>query len=270
VGLRLLKGRLFDEGDREGSRRVVLISRAMAERHFGDRDPVGHRLAWRDEQLAKYGGISLDWRTIVGVVSDANDYGMTAAPPHVVYHPLAQMPGAEALLVRTPKAAAVARSLVSVVRHLEPEQPIVRVATLRELYDERIGPQRLNATLVGAFALLALVISAVGVGGVLAFGVRQRFHELGIRAALGGDRRRLLTMVLGEGGKLAAIGVLVGEGAALAGAQLVGGLLYGVTATDAPTFAGVALVMLGAAVAAAFTPAWRAASVDPAYALRVE
>ena len=117
---------------------------------------------------------------------------------------------------------------------------------------------------------LATHRSAVGVGGVLAFGVSQRVQELGIRAALGADRRRLVTMVIAEGGSLTAIGLLVGGGAAVAGAQLVGGLLFGVAATDALTFAGVAFVMMGVAVTASLAPAWRASNIDPARALRAD
>ena len=268
VGLRLLGGRSFDEADRADAPMVAVVNRALAERYFPGRDPIGRRLGWRDENLAKYGGVSQDWREIVGVVSDSHDYGMTVKPPHVVYQPLAQIPFGAALLVRTPKPAAAAASLVSIVRELEPDQAIERVATLAEVHEEGIGSQRLSATLVGSFALLALVISAVGVGGVLAFGVGQRIQELGVRAALGADRRRLLTMVLAEGGALTGIGLVVGAVAAFAGSRLVGGLLFGVAATDAVTFAGVALVMLGVAVAASLAPAWRAAKVDPALALR--
>src|SRR5262249_46206289 len=154
VGLSLLSGRLFDEADRRDSPRVVIVNRALAKRHFGDRDPVGHRLAWRDPQ-AKYSPLSGDWRTIVGVVSDSKDYGVTAATPHVVYQPLAQVwvGFAGTLFVRTPNPTAVANQLTRIVRDLDPEQPIERVATLAEVYDERIGPQRLNATLLGGFGL---------------------------------------------------------------------------------------------------------------------
>ncbi len=270
VGLSLLDGRLFDEADREGSQLVVVINRAMAERYFGGRDAVGHRLAWRGFGVQAM-GLDGGWRRIVGVVSDSNDYGMTAAPPLVAYQPLAQETWAGGtLLVRTPKPASAAAPLVSIVRDLEPEQPIVRVATLAEVYEEEIGPQRLNATLVASFALLALVISAVGVGGVLAFGVSQRVKELGIRAALGADRRRLVMMIIAEGGSLTAIGLLVGGGVALGGARLVRELLFGVAATDGLTLAGVALVMMGVAVTASVVPAWRASNIDPARALRAD
>jgi predicted permease len=270
VGLRLLGGRLFDAADHEESRKVVVVNRALAERHFGTRDPIGRRLGWRDEGLSRYVGVSADWREIVGVVSDSNDYGMTAAPPQVVFQPLAQVPLATALLVRTATPKSIAPSLVSLLREFEPEQPIVRVATLAEVHEEEIGPQRLNAVLVGNFALLALVISAVGVWGVLAFGVSQRAREIGIRAVLGADRQRLLAMVLTEGSALTAIGLLIGGGLSLAASRLVGELLFGVAATDALTFALVALVMMGVAVMASLAPAWRASNVDPAGALRAE
>jgi len=268
IGLSRLSGRVFDDADRSGSARVVVVNRALAERYFGDRDPVGQRLGWRSEGLTKYGGVSPGWRTIVGVVSDSSDYGMTEETPRVVFMPLAQMPLGGALLVRTPRPAATASSLVSMLRKLAPEQAIERVATLEEIHEEEIGPQRLNAVLVGSFALLALVISAVGVGGVLAFGVSQRIQELGVRAALGADRRRLLAMILAEGGTLTGIGLVIGGMTAFGAARLAGGLLFGVAATDAVTFAGVALVMMGVAVTASLAPAWRASQVDPVRALR--
>jgi predicted permease len=270
VGLRLLRGRIFDEGDEKDAPRVVVISRAMEKHHFGEREAVGRRLAWRDEGLTRYGGVSADWRRIVGVVSDANDYGMTTAPPHVVYQPLAQVPWADALLVRTPTPAVTTASLVSMLREVEPERPIVRVATLAQVYADDIRPQRLNAALVGSFALLALVISSVGVGGVLAFGVSQRAKEMGIRVALGAGRGRLLAMVIAEGGTLSAVGLLAGGAVAFGAARLVRGLLFGVTATDVVTFAGVCLVMMGVAVGASLAPAWRASRVDPAATLRAD
>jgi predicted permease len=267
VGLTLVSGRLFNEADRKASPPVVIVNQALARRWFGDRDAVGHRLAWREPYMMKYyreGGV---WRTIVGVVSDSKDNGVTAATPNVVYQPAAS---AGALLVRAENPAAIASQLVRMVRELEPEQPIERVATLAEVYEEKIGPERLNATLLTAFGLLALVISAIGVGGVLAFSVSQRVHELGIRAALGADRRRLLRMVISEGGSLTAAGLLIGGAVALGCSQLLSGLLFGVAAADAPTFAGVALVMMAVAVTASLVPAWRASNVDPARALRAD
>jgi predicted permease len=269
VGLRLLRGRLFDDSDRSDSHKVAVVNQAMAEHHFSGRDPVGMRLAWRDDAI-RFIGVSDEWRTVVGVVSDSNDYGLAASVPHVIYQPLAQEPAATTLLVRTPQPAAAAPALISAVRALEPDQPIERVATLAEVHEEEIGPQRLNAVLVGGFAALALVIAAIGVGGVLAFGVTERVRELGLRAALGADRRRLLTMVLGEGTALTAVGLLAGWGGALVTARLLTGLLFGVGTTDAFTFAGVAVVMMGVAVAASLAPAWHAANVDPAQALRAD
>jgi predicted permease len=267
LGLSLLNGRLFNDADRKASPPVVIVNQALARRWFGDRDPVGHRLAWRDPQLAKFAGVSGEWRTIVGVVSDSKDYGVTAATPHVVYQAATTE---SALLVRAAIPASLVNDLIRIVRQVEPDQPIERVATLAERREERTGPERLNATLLAGFGLLALVISAVGVAGVLAFGVSQRIHELGIRAALGADPWRLMRMVVVEGGSLTAVGLVIGGTAALAGSQLLSGLLFGVAATDALTFAGVAVVMMAVAVSASLAPAWRASSVDPARALRAD
>jgi putative ABC transport system permease protein len=267
VGLSLLSGRLFDDSDRKASPPVVIVNRALARRLFGNRDAVGHRLAWRDPQLAKFAGVSGEWRTIVGVVSDSKDYGVTAATPQVVYQAATTE---TALLVRTATPASLVNDLIRIVRQVEPDQPIERVATLAERREERTGPERLNATLLAGFGLLALVISAVGVAGVLAFGVSQRFHELGIRAALGADPGRLMRMVVVEGGTLTLLGLVIGGAGAAAGSQLLSGLLFGVAATDALTFTGVAVVMMAVAVTASLAPAWRASSVDPARALRAD
>jgi predicted permease len=269
VGLTLLRGRLFDERDDAESRRVVVVNQSFAEGCFGSRNPIGRRVAWRGSAV-EFGGVDDAWREIVGVVSDSNDYGVTAAPPRVVFQPLAQETWAGTLLVRTDKPGADVVSLVSIIRELAPEQPIVRVATLAEVYEEEIGPQRLNAALVSSFALLALVISAVGVGGVLAFGVTQRTRELGVRAALGADRRHLLLMVVAEGGLLTSLGLALGAVGGVVSARFLGGLLFGVVAADLPTLAGVAVVMMAVALAASLWPARQASRVDPIQALRAE
>jgi putative ABC transport system permease protein len=144
------------------------------------------------------------------------------------------------------------------------------VQTLEELRNETIAPQRLNATLIGLFAALALAIATVGVAGVLAFSVSQRTNELGIRVALGAQRGEILRMILGEGAAMALVGLAIGGAAAVPLSQLLTGLLFGVEPADPPTIAASALLLVAVAVVAAWVPARRATAVDPITALRGE
>jgi predicted permease len=269
LGLTLLQGRLFRATDDARAPAVVVINRSLAEHLFGDADPVGHRIGWRGDIL-RFIGVSPDWRTIVGVVSDSADYGVGRPAPHVVYHPWEQEPSANVLFLRTPTPEATARAGVAGIRERTPEQPVENVQTLEQVHSEAIAPQRLNATLVGSFALLALAIAAVGIGGVLAFGVSERRRELGVRAALGADRRRLVGLVLGEGALLAVIGLVAGAALSLATSRLLSGLLFGIPANDPLTLGGVAVSLLLVALLASWAPAQRASRVDPARALRAD
>jgi predicted permease len=269
VGIRLTKGRWLEATDRPDTAKVLLINESMAKHFFPDQDPVGRRIAWSGDIL-RFIGVSDEWRTIVGVVSDSKDYGVDRQVPHVIYHPFAQEPAANTLFIRTSQPASVVRSAVGIIRELDPDQPVVNVATLARVRHEAIAPQRLNATLVGVFALLALAIAAVGVAGVLAFHVSQRTRELGIRAALGANRLRLMRTIVMEGATLALAGLAVGAVAAAWMSSLISGLLFEVAPTDLTTFAAVAVVLTAVAISASSVPGWMASKVDPAEALRVE
>jgi putative ABC transport system permease protein len=157
-----------------------------------------------------------------------------------------------------------------VVRAHDPNQPIANVATLEDLGSASVAPRRLNTMLLGAFALLALVIAAVGIGGVLAFSVGSRTREFGLRSALGAARRQIWSGVLAEGATLAAIGVVLGSVTAVVLTRFMAGLLVGVRTVDPVTFVAVGLLLGGVAIIAAWLPAWRAAAVSPMEALRSE
>ena len=158
--------------------------------------------------------------------------------------------------------------MIETIRQLDPNRPIEHVQTLEEIRDETIAPQRLNATLIGLFATLALAIATVGVGGVLAFSVSQRTNELGIRMALGAERGMILRMILGEGAVMALVGLVVGGVAAIPLSKLLEGLLFGVEPADPPTIALSAVLLVGVALVASWIPARRATAVDPITALR--
>ncbi|HEX6049501.1 MAG TPA: ABC transporter permease, partial [Gemmatimonadaceae bacterium] len=230
AGIPLLAGREFSTTDHQTSAKVVILNKTLADKLFGDRDPVGQRVAWTGEVL-KFIGISGEWRTVVGVVGDTRDAGLDVEPHGVVFQPLAQ----EALfgggLVirsdRDPKALAPAATRL--VRNIVPQDPIENVMTVSEIRDASVAPRRLNAVLVSSFGGLALIIAAVGIAGVLAFSVSARTNEIGIRMSLGADSSRVQRMILGEGGVLLGVGLALGVVGALLATRLMQGFLFGVT-----------------------------------------
>jgi len=263
VGLRLVRGRLLVDADTTRAAPVLLINDAAARRFFADRDPLG-------AQIRLWGAN----RTIVGVVANEKFYGLTEAAPLAVYLPLSQAPsvnGAGVLLARTagdPMAlAGVARDLF---RELDPSLAVFGLEPLDAAVSRSVAQRRFTMLLLSLFAIVALVLAAVGVHGVLSYGVVQRQREIGIRMALGADPAGVLRLVVGEGLALVLLGLLVGLAGALALTRLLASLLFGVSPTDPATFAGVAAVLTLVALAATAAPAWRAARIDPARALRAE
>jgi predicted permease len=271
AGIPLLRGRAFATTDRRETARVVVLNKTLADRLFPDQDPIGRRIAWTGEVL-KFVPISGDWRTVVGVVGDTRDDGMDTAPAPTVFQPMAQEEVfAGALVIRTKSdPAALSATVQKAIRELYPQQLIENIATLEQVRDVTVAPRRLNAMLITSFGLLALVIAIVGIAGVLAFSVSSRTSEIGIRMSLGADSSRVKGMVLREGGRLVAIGLVVGVTGALLASRLMQGLLFGVPPHDPVTLGAVAVVMMAVGVAACWLPAARAARVDPAVALRAE
>lgn len=272
AGMRVLRGRGFAETDVSDGAQVAILNESLAERLFGDEDPVGRRVAWTGDVL-QFIGMAGGWRTVVGIVNDTRDRGPSQPAPPVMYQPLAQnemgfFPGA--FVIRAEGAASLAPQAERVVREMAPDQPVERVATLEQIREETIASQRLNAYLVGAFGTLAAVIAAVGLAGVLAFFTAQRTTEIGIRMSLGATRRQVMGTVLADGGVLLGLGIGVGLAGSVLVARLLEGLLFGVTPADPLTFAAVAAVMLAVGIAACAEPARRAAGVDPMVAMRKE
>jgi len=270
LGMTLVQGRTFQSTDTPDAAKVVVVNQALANHYFPDREVVGQRIGWRGDTLHLM-GVTEEYRTIVGVVSDAKDYGVAEDVPYVAFNPVTEVvPLASSLFVRTGKPDMVVRPILDLIRELDPLQPVVDVGTLAQIRSESISPQRLNATLMGAFAFLALTVAAVGVAGVLAFGVSQRTHEFGVRAALGAERSVLMQVVLKEGALLALFGVAIGLAASFFFAGLISGLLHGVAPTDVGTLGLVALLLTLVALLASAVPAWRASEIDPVQALREE
>ena len=264
VGTPLVTGRAFQVTDLQTSPPVVILSQTMARYYFRDQPPVGRRLSW------KLG--NGNWSPpaeIVGVAADTHADGLTEKPALTMYRPDTQTSAVSTLLVRTAGSTEqLAPRVVETIRQLDPNRPVDHVQTLEEIRDETIAPQRLNATLIGLFAVLALAIAMVGVAGVLAFSVSQRTNELGIRMALGAEPGSILRMILGEGVTMAGIGLVIGGIAAVPLSRMLTGLLFGVQPIDPPTIGLAALLLVTIALIAAWVPARRAMTVDPMTALR--
>jgi putative ABC transport system permease protein len=270
AGIPIVKGRGFAATDRRGSPRVVVINKTLAKRLFGDKDPIGQRIAWTGDEM-RFLPISTDWRTVVGVVGDTRDFGLDAVASPAMFMPFAQEVYTGAMIVRTgTEPAALASSIVQAIRALAPRATVERVQTLEQVREDHVAPRKVNALLVTSFGGLALVIAGVGIAGVLAFSVSLRTGEIGIRMSLGADPFRVQRMVLGEGWVLLAVGLLLGVVGALLAGRLFSTLLYGVTPSDPMTVSLVALVMATVGTVACWVPAGRAARVDPATALRAE
>jgi putative ABC transport system permease protein len=271
IGTPLKGGRTFQPTDTRTSPPVVILSEAMAKYYFKTGDAIGRRISWK---LTNGITGAVSWTPpaeIVGIAADSRADGVDQAPMHTMFQPDTQSFSPSTLLVRTSGVPdGLAPRVIETIRQLDPNRPIDHVQTLEEIRDETIAPQRLNATLIGLFAALALAIATVGVAGVLAFSVSQRTNELGIRVALGAGRGTILRMILGEGAAMALVGLVVGGMAAIPLSALLKGLLFGVEPADPPTIALSALLLVGVALVASWIPAQRATVVDPITALRSE
>jgi predicted permease len=268
-GIPLLVGREFSVTDRPGSGNVVIVNETLVEQLFPGEDPIGKRIAWTGDVL-RFTPISGDWRTIVGVVGNTRDGGLDAAPRASVFMPFTQMLALSGTLVvrADSDVGALVPEATRIIRRIAPTAPIEQVMTIAQIKDQSVSPRRLNAALISSFGILALIIAAVGIAGVLAYSVSARTHEIGIRMSLGADRGRVQRMVLREGGVLLAAGLALGVAGAIFAARIIRGLLFGVTPNDPATFVGVAIAMATIGVAACWIPALRAARVDPAVTMR--
>jgi putative ABC transport system permease protein len=269
-GIPLLKGRVFSANDDEKSGKVAILNKTLADRLFGDRDPIGQRIAWTGDVLRFIGISENDWRTVVGVVGNTKDGGLDAVPLPAVFIPFAQsdFPIGGFVIRAKGDAAALAPAATKALRQVAPDQPIEHVMTVAQIRDESVAPRRLNAMLVSSFGLLALIVAAVGIAGVLAFAVSARTNEIGIRMSLGADGGRVQRMIISEGGVLVVLGLGLGVIGALSLSRLMQGLLFGVQPHDPATLVGVSAVMALVGILACWIPALRAARIDPAVALR--
>ncbi len=269
AGIPIVKGREFRATDAPGSAKVVIINQALATGLFPNEDPIGKRIAWTGEVL-RFTPFSPEWREIVGVSGNTQDGGLDAKPSTAVFMPFAQeLAFGGGFVIRADgNLSALAPAATKIIRRVAPAVPIEKVMTVAQIKDQSVSPRRLNAALISSFSILAVIIAAVGIAGVLAFSVSARTNEIGIRMSLGADRGRVQRMILTEGGVLLALGLVLGVGGAYFTGGVMRGLLFGVTPHDATTLGGVALVMAAIGIVACWVPAARAARIDPAITMR--
>jgi putative ABC transport system permease protein len=262
LGIPLERGRNFTESDGAQGPLVAIINHAMARHYWGDQDPIGHRVSTDAKE----------WITIVGVIGDVKQYGLDKAPADELYVTQARNPTNTAtLLVRTKEnPSGIIRDLVAAVYAIDANQPVAEIRTLEQVRETSLAPPRLTSALLGCFALLALVITAAGIAGVMSLTVGQRAKEIGIRMALGATAGSVLRMVLRQGMTLVAIGLACGMVLVFSGTKLLEGLLFGIEPTDPMTLVTVTLILSAVAVFACYGPARRATSVDPIAALRAD
>jgi putative ABC transport system permease protein len=269
MGIPLLQGRDFNERDDHNSTPVVIVSDQFARQFFPGENPIGKRFqpglsSWENEKT--------QMREIIGVVSDIRNRALNTEPKPVYYLPQSQVPFNELAIVA--KTSNDPRALINTVtrevQSMDAELPVFNARTMDEYVSSSVAAPRFNTTLLAIFASVALVLTVIGLYGVMSYSVAQRTNEIGIRMALGAQTSDVLRLIVKDGAKIVAIGLLLGVGGALALTRLLETLLFGVTTRDPLTFVSIATLLSLVAMLACYIPAWRATRVDPLEALRCE
>ena len=263
MGIPVLQGRTFDERDDAKAAPVAIANVTLARTYWPSATAVGKRVRFDPQS---------PWITIVGVVGDVRQYGLDKDPPPILYIPYAQFPVPFTNVVVRSMAApgTVAGILRNAVAALDPDLPADEITTLQTVLDRSVDEPRFRATLLGAFAVTALLLAAVGVYGLVSQSVTERTREIGIRIALGAQPRQVLGALVREGLVLALAGIGLGLIGALLAVRVIASFLYGIGASDPMTLGSVALLLLLVALAASYIPSRRALRVDPMAALRAD
>lgn len=268
LGVQLLRGRAFTGQDNEKAPLVAMINARLAKQYFGSRDPVGQRLMFgrpKPDRPPK-------WLTITGVVADTRMYGLGNPPRLEVYLPFRQsVSGSMTLIVKSATdPAALTSEIRRVVASIDKNQPVSAVVTMQQLVRDSVSTRRITFVVLGFFSAIALLLAAIGIYGVMSWTVAQRAHEIGIRIALGATAGNVLGMVVGQGAKLAAAGVLIGMAASFGLTRMMTALLFSVSPTDPLTFAEATAALACIAMVTSLAPAWRVLRADPMRSLRCE
>lgn len=264
MGIPVIAGRSFNDRDTKGAPQAVIINESLARRFFAGQDPVGRFL--------KFGPDPDDRFQIIGVTADTRDIHLSAKARLQVYFSLLQDPQASLhLMVRsTSDPVALAKLLQHRVWSVDKDQPITKVSSMMEVIAQSVAEPRFRTWLLAAFATVGLILTLIGIYGVVSYSVSQRTQEMGIRIALGARPDNVLRLVLGQGIRLALLGAAAGLAGSLLLMRLLTSQLYEIKPGDPVTLAGAALLMLVVALAASYVPARRATKVDPMVALRYE
>jgi putative ABC transport system permease protein len=264
MGIPLLRGRTFTDRDVKDAPRVALISDSFARRYFPNEDPVGRWISMTNGRES--------YSEIVGIVGDVKQYGLAAPTPAQMYEPFPQdsFRFMNIILRTANDPVAMSGAMRSQVRAVDPEQPVSSIITLDRVVADTVARARFSVILLAVFSAIALVLSAVGIYGVMAYAVTQRTHEMGIRLALGAEPTDVMKLVVLHGMAINSIGLGIGLAAALALTRLLSSLLFGVKAYDPLTFIGIALLVTLVSLLACYVPARRAMRVDPIVALHYE
>jgi putative ABC transport system permease protein len=266
MNMRLLRGRPFDAHDTAAAAPVAIVNETMARRFWPGGNPVGQRLKFGQPDAA------LPWTTVVGIVGDVRHAALQTDPEPEIYVPQAQDPSMHmyvALRSNAP-AATLVRAIGDRVQAIDRTLPIFRVEPLDDIVDTAIAEPRLNARLIGAFGLIAVLLAVGGTYGVVSYAMSRRTREIGVRLALGATPRDVMRLLMRRGAGATALGALAGAGAALVLMRLLASMLFGVTAHDPAVFVAAPFALIAVALAACAMPAWRAARIDPVTILRAE
>jgi predicted permease len=272
LGVELVRGRLLDDHDDVRSPAAVVVSESFGHQFFADEDPIGKRLAPSSSRPAGPQVPPPNWLTIVGVVRDVKSARLEASPAPLMYRSVFQLSNLNlTLVVRTKNdPAMLAASMRRAVRAVDPNEPVFSVRTMDAVVSSAMAERRFTMLLLALFASTALALSAIGIYGVTSYFVTQRTHEIGIRMALGASRRDVVGMVLGQGVRLAAAGVVAGVSGDLLVTRAISTLLFDVSPRDPWTIVALSATLSAVALLACYIPARRATRVDPIRALRYE
>jgi putative ABC transport system permease protein len=266
LGVPLIKGRYFTPQDNRDSTKVLIVSESLAQHYWPNQDPIGKRIKWGVAESKE------PWMTVVGVVGDVKQAALDVETTFHTYQPFLQneISSMNVAVRASGDPASLVSALRSAVWALDPQIAVAKVRTMDEVIRESTSPRRFNLFLLGGFAALALILSAIGIYGVISYSVARRSHEIGIRMALGADHERLVRWIVGQGIVLLAAGIGIGLAGAAIVTRTLASFLYGIKPTDPATFAAVVAVLGAVALLASYIPARRAAKVDPMMSLRSE